>query len=367
MFKGRESLQNITMSKGGAYSLATRGAADVINASIPMIEQALSGMELRGRTDFSVADMGCADGGTSLQMIETMIEQIRGEAPEIAIKVHYTDQPRNDYNGLIQTVLGLGHFPSYIEKHKSVFQLFSANSFYNQILPDASLDFCFSATAMHWLSGKPCDLSNHIHMVGAKGKEQEIFSEFGKQNWETILLHRSRELKPGGRMVLVNFGIDEQRRYLGNTSGINMFDTFNEIWKEYLEDGRITEDEYLRMTLPQYYNTVEEFSHPLVEVDHPVYQSGLRLENIHTAIIPCPFAEEFKNHRDSKRFADDYIPTIRSWNESIFAGALEDSRSPKEKNDLIESFYGTYHQRVLEEPEGHGMDYVHAYMSIRKI
>ena len=45
-------LQNITMSKGGAYSLATRGAADVINASIPMIEQALSGMELRGRTDF---------------------------------------------------------------------------------------------------------------------------------------------------------------------------------------------------------------------------------------------------------------------------------------------------------------------------
>ena len=78
------------MSKGGAYSLATRGAADVINASIPMIEQALSGMELRGRIDFSVADMGCADGGTSLQMIETIIEQIREEASEIPIKVHYS-------------------------------------------------------------------------------------------------------------------------------------------------------------------------------------------------------------------------------------------------------------------------------------
>ena len=168
-------------------------------------------------------------------------------------------------------------------------------------------------------------------------------------------------------MVLVNFGIDEEGRYLGNTSGINMFNTFNEIWNDFLEGGRITEEEYLRMTLPQYYNTVEEFSHPLVKVDHPVYQSGLRLENIHTAIIPCPFTEEFKNHGDSKRFVDDYIPTIRSWNESIFAGALGNSRSPKEKNDLIESFYGTYHQRVHEEPEGHGMDYVHAYMSIRKI
>ena len=45
-------LQNITMSKGGAYSLATRGAADVINASIPLIEQTLREMDLRERTDF---------------------------------------------------------------------------------------------------------------------------------------------------------------------------------------------------------------------------------------------------------------------------------------------------------------------------
>ena len=126
-----------------------------------------------------------------------------------------------------------------------------------------------------------------------------------------------------------------------------MFDTFNKIWKEFLEDGRITEEEYLRMTLPQYYNTVKKFSHPLVEVDHPVYQSGLRLENIQTATILCPFAEEFKTHGDRKRFVDDYIPTIRSWNESIFAGALDDTRSPKDKKDLIKSFYGTYHQRVL--------------------
>ena len=36
-----KELQNITMSTGGAYSLATRGAQDVINAAIPMVEEAL--------------------------------------------------------------------------------------------------------------------------------------------------------------------------------------------------------------------------------------------------------------------------------------------------------------------------------------
>ena len=362
-----KELQNITMSTGGAYSLATRGAQDVINAAIPMVEEALLKMELEEKRNFSFADMGCADGGTSLQMINQLITTLRGKKPNIEVKIHYTDQPNNDYNGLIQTVFGLGHFPSYLEKHQKVYPLFSANSFYKQILPDSSLDFGFSATAMHWLSKKPCDLNHHVHMVGAKGEELAIFSEYGRRDWETILLHRSQELIPGGRMVLVNFGIDEEGRYLGNTFGVNMFETFNEIWKEFLESGRISTNEYRRMTLPQYYNTVEEFSRPLTDPANPVFQSGLRLENIRTRIVPCPFAEEFKKHGDVKRFADEYIPTIRSWNQSIFMGALDDSRPMQERQELIESYYGTYHQRILGYPEGHGMDYVHAYMTIKKI
>ena len=41
-----KGLQNITMSTGGAYSLATRGAEDVINTAIPMIEETLLKMDL---------------------------------------------------------------------------------------------------------------------------------------------------------------------------------------------------------------------------------------------------------------------------------------------------------------------------------
>ena len=57
---------------------------------------------------------------------------------------------------------------------------------------------------MHWLSHKPCDLTNHVHMVGATGAELAAFAEQGRRDWETILLHRARELVPGGRLVLVN-------------------------------------------------------------------------------------------------------------------------------------------------------------------
>ena len=362
-----KELQNITMSTGGAYSLATRGAQDVINAAIPMVEEALLKMDLEEKRNFSFADMGCADGGTSLQMISQLITTLRSNNPNIEVKVHYTDQPNNDYNGLIQTVLGLGHFPSYLETHKRVYPLFSANTFYNQILPDSSLDFGFSATAMHWLSKKPCNLSNHVHMVGAEGEEYLCFSEQGKKDWETILLHRARELRSGGQLVFLNFCRDKKGKYLGNTTGVNMFFNFAKIWQDFMEQGLIREDEYQKMTLPQYYNTVEEFSAPLKNVENPVYQAGLRLKQIETHITACPFAEAFKEHQDAQRFAEEYIPTIRSWNESIFFGALDQERALEDREQIIQDYYQTYQNQVIASPEMHRMDYVHAFTVIEKI
>ena len=362
-----KELQNITMSTGGAYSLATRGAQDVINAAIPMVEEALLKMDLEEKRNFSFADMGCADGGTSLQMISQLITTLRSNNPNIEVKIHYTDQPNNDYNGLIQTVLGLGHFPSYLETHKRVYPLFSANSFYNQILPDSSLDFGFSATAMHWLSKKPCNLSNHVHMVGAEGEEYLCFSEQGKKDWETILLHRARELRSGGQLVFLNFCRDKKGKYLGNTTGVNMFFNFAQIWQDFMEQGLIREDEYQKITLPQYYNTVEEFSAPLKNVENPVYQAGLRLKQIETHITACPFAEAFKEHQDAQRFAEEYIPTIRSWNESIFFGALDQERALEDREQIIQDYYQTYQNQVMASPEMHRMDYVHAFTVIEKI
>ena len=362
-----KELQNITMSTGGAYSLATRGAQDVINAAIPMVEEALLKMDLEEKRNFSFADMGCADGGTSLQMISQLITTLRSNNPNIEVKVHYTDQPNNDYNGLIQTVLGLGHFPSYLETHKRVYPLFSANTFYNQILPDSSLDFGFSATAMHWLSKKPCNLSNHVHMVGAEGEEYLCFSEQGKKDWETILLHRARELRSGGQLVFLNFCRDKKGKYLGNTTGVNMFFNFAQIWQDFMEQGLIRDDEYQKMTLPQYYNTVEEFSAPLKNAENPVYQAGLRLKQIETHITACPFAEAFKEHQDAQRFAEEYIPTIRSWNESIFFGALDQERALEDREQIIQDYYQTYQNQVIASPEMHRMDYVHAFTVIEKI
>ena len=360
--------EGITMSGGGQYSLATVGARHVIEAATPMVLDAIEALALQSiEAGFTISDMGTADAGTSLSMISGVIDAVSARVPQAPITVIYSDQPRNDFNALIANVYGLGSFDSYLERRDDIFPLVSGTSFYRQIVPSGTLDIGFSATAMHWLSSKVCNISNHVQAVGAEGEELAAYRQQAHSDWRQILLHRARELKPGGKLVLINFARDEKGRYLGNTDGINMFDTFNRIWLDFLADKRISREEYNNMTLPQYYNTVEEFSAPLLDPDEAVYQAGLRLDHIETRIVKCPYAKSYSQHGDAQRFAEDYIPTIRSWNESIFLNALSNHRPIEERRKIIEDYYGTYRNMVRDNPAGHAMDYVHAYTVISKV
>ncbi|NKC12821.1 MAG: SAM-dependent methyltransferase [Gammaproteobacteria bacterium] len=357
---------HISMRSG--YWLATIGTKNVIDGATPLVLDAIDAMDLNASGAFCFADLGCADGGSSMALVRKSIEAVRAGNKSRQFQVIYTDQPGNDYNALFAIIHGLekGPEPTFLDAHEGVFVSACGSSFYRQLLPDNSLDLGFSSTAMHWLSAKPCDISGHVQAVGASGCELAAFQRQARSDWETLLHHRAKELKPGGRLVLVNFCRDQQGRYLGHTEGADMFDTFNAVWQAMLAAGQITEDEYQRMTLPQYYNDVAEFSVPLMDGSSPVYRAGLRLESITTKVVECPYKLDFRQHGDAARFAENYIPTLRSWTQSTFMGGLNPQRDAGERATLIDRYYAAYAQRVLEEPEQHGMDYVHAYMVIRK-
>lgn len=358
---------DIAMKGGGYYSLATIGAKDVIDAVTPMVLEALSAMDLRGLSGFTMSDMGCADGGTSIDMVGKVLSEVRRLAPALPLSMVYSDQPGNDYNTLFQILRGATEIRSPLPEIDDLHVFASATSFYRRILPANSLNLGFSATAMHWLSAKPGEISNHVQAVGAQGEERAAFARQGREDWDRILLHRAAELAPGGALVFANFCQDEHGRYLGSTGGVNMFDTFNALWLALLDDGAIRRDEYVRMTLPQYYKTVEEFSAPLTDPSSAVHQAGLRLTAIETRVTPCPYALDFKRHGDAAVFAPAYIPTLRSWTESTFFGALDPERPREQRQEIVDRYYQSYIDQVRDKPDGHGMDYVHAFMTITKV
>ena len=64
-------------------------------------------------------------------------------------------------------------------------------------------------------------------------------------------------------------------------------------------------------------------------------------------------------------YAKSFIPTTRSWSETVFKTALN-RRKPEEAEELVDSFYKKYLDQVTENPEGHSMDYIHIIMEIEK-
>src|SRR5262245_56693111 len=358
---------NVAMRGGGYYSRANPGAKEVIDSAMPLVLDAIRRMpDTDPATPFTLTDMGCADGGTSLDMMRQVLAAVRARWPRRPIWVVYTDTPRNAYNSLFHILHGLTALPTYLDEVEDVHVLASATSFYRQILPVGMLYLGFSASAMNWLSHKPCDITDHVHPVGASGAELAAFAAQGRRDWETIFLQRAHELVPGGRLVLVIFCKDEAGRYIGNTGGVNMYDTLNALWRRFVADGVIRGEEYVRLTLPHYIRTVEEFTQPLTDTASLVYRAGLRLEQWETRVVPCPFAAAFRQHGDAARFAREYVPSFRAWSESTFLAALAPERSVAERQEILERYYGAYEALVRESPEAHRKDLVHIYLTIAK-
>jgi indole-3-acetate O-methyltransferase len=357
----------MAMKGAGYYSRATTGARDVINEAAPLIMAAVDRIPRNeaGRA-FRCADLGCADGGTSVEMWRRVLAHQRAREPARPIEIVYADLPRNDFSQLFRMIHGQTDIESYYGEIPDVYPFASGTSFHQAIFPRESLDLVFSATASHYISKVPGNIADHVHMVGASGEERRAYEEAGRTEWERLLHLRARELVQGGRLVFLNFGIDEKGRYLGHTGGVSMFDTFNTLWRELAGEGVITRAEYENTNFPQVYRTAEQFTAPLRDTASQVYRSGLRLEHVESRHLVCPFARAFEQHKDAERFAREYIPTLRSWSEPTFASGLAAERTADERARILDEFYGRYERLVAKSPAGHGMDYIHIHMVCAK-
>ena len=94
------------------------------------------------------------------------------------------------------------------------------------------------------------------------------------------------------------------------------------------------------------------------------------LVSAQNVVTGCPYRAAFDNSggaMTAREFAVSYIPTLRSWSETVFLNALDTARSEGERAALVDAFYQSYEDLVAEKPEGHAMDYVHCYLEIEKV
>ena len=372
MKKSSINTQDVLSMRGaGYYSERTAGARNVINEAGDMVIAALN--DLPASKTLKIADYGAADGGTSQQMWNSVIESLRVASDTRQIEMIYTDLASNDFSTLFKTMQGMQGNPdhAYQKNHEGVFVHGCGTGFHQQLVASESLNLGFSATAMHYVSVKPLEIPKHVHSVRADSVSKAAFAEQAALDWQNILLARAAELVPGGRFIALNFGIDQEGRYLGNTGGIHMFDQFHKHWNALYQNNAITRDEYEKATFTQYYRNIDEFCAPFQDPQSPISKAGLVLKSCHSKLTKCPYEAAFikaggaGGSMTNAEYADSLIPTMRSWSETVFKTAISD-RNEFESLQIVDRFYKAYHDEVVQNPIGHAMDYVHIILDIEK-
>lgn len=243
----------------------------------------------------------------------------------------------------------------------------SGTGFFDQCFPSATVDLAVSFTAMHWLSRLPGPISTGVHSTQATGEERAAFEAQSAKDFESILLARAAELKPGGRMVVANFAQDPNGHWLGKSDlGPCMYDTMDRCWRDMAEEGRITMDEYRRTTFCNHYRTEREMLAPFAEGTR-VHAAGLRLDAHSFVLTRCPYREHYRaNGGDALKHARWMITTMRTWSNSTFESALDTSRTEAEKRALSDELFDRMARVCAECPTEFGMDYVHAFLVVSK-
>eukprot|EP00928_Gymnodinium_smaydae_P033327 TRINITY_DN23903_c0_g1_i1.p1 TRINITY_DN23903_c0_g1~~TRINITY_DN23903_c0_g1_i1.p1 ORF type:complete len:412 (-),score=44.68 TRINITY_DN23903_c0_g1_i1:87-1295(-) len=358
----------------GAYTAATKGCFDVINAAAPMVLKEVSTQPLRPGQAFHVADYGTADAGTSLGLLSRVVQAVREREKDKEVVIHYEDQLGNEWKSVFNHALGVKKVTdAYGQEVKTpyylggVFVEACGVGFHSQCYPSSSMDLGVSFTAMHWLSKSPNSLRGSPFMHAARCPDGPPQAEKiqAEEDWDCILEARAKELVKGGRFVCVNFCTSKEGYFLGQTDvGESMWDSFQRAWDKLKEQGLIDEEERNGVSFPNYYRTTQEF---LAGVEK---RTDLRLISAAEKVVRCPYREQYvagKSKMTPHEYAELFVPTTRTWSHSTFKAGLKSRHTDDAKERILEQFWSNYKDLVAEAPEKHGMDYVHSYLVIEKI
>ncbi|CAH1268263.1 Hypp3849 [Branchiostoma lanceolatum] len=329
---------------------------------IPIALEALVSMDINPLHTFNIVDYGAADGGVDMPLLYEMVRYLRTKyGTNLPVHVSFEDQPVNDFKStflLLEGLLPEQEISSFSADFPNTFVSACGASFYKQCYPPLSVHFGYSSTALHWLQEKPCSLPNAtLHKFETDEKSTQLFAIQAAKDWELFLLQRAKELVPGGHLVVA-------------TLSRTMFEAelLAPTLRAFVDDGTITEDEFVNTTLAMYFRTVDEVKAPFEEENSAVQKAGLRILSAREKTLEGQLYQQFiEEGLDVTGFARGVVSGFRAWSNSTLLSGLADTRSAQEKTDIVDKFYSRLEQEVAKAPHLYKSSYSHIYVHICKV
>lgn len=320
------SLTPAPMEGHGVYNRSSRVQAAGLSPAVPLLERAARSVPLPAGSDpVLLVDYGSSEGHNSLGPLATAIGVLRERlGPERAISVVHTDLPDNDFTALFRTLAADPN--SYLRGNPEVFALAVGRSFYEQILPAGSVTLAWSSWAIQWLSCLPALIPDQVQV--AYSRDPAARAAFGEQaavDWRTFLTHRGRELRPGGRLVVLTMCVDQA----GNFGYRPLLEAMYAALLDLVEKGLFHVEEASRMAIPTVGRSLEDLRAPFAESG---CFSGLSIEQMEVFPGEDRIWAQFESDGDVQAFGARWAAFSRA---SVFptlaaclAGGRNDPRAP---------------------------------------
>jgi hypothetical protein len=328
------------MEGGGSYNQNAKIPAGGGRLAVPLLEEAARKIPLAERYGpVFIADYGSSQGKNSLAPMRAAIRELRARVgPEHPICVVHVDQAANDFSTLFAVVQ---RDPDrYCADDPQVFPFAIGRSFYENVFPKESIDLGWSSYAAIWLSRTPALIPGHFMSPASRGEVRAAFQRQAAEDWRAFLSLRASELRPGGRLVIVLPGLNDE-----GASGLeDFFNGANAVLAELVVDGVITATERSHMVLGSFPRRRVELLEPF-RADG-VFR-GLRVEHCEVSQLPDAAWLDYEHDWNKEVLANRHAGFFRAiFVPSLASGLTNDEARASFADAVAQRLKG----RVLERP-----------------
>jgi len=205
-----------------------------------------------------IADYGCGPGQSTIETVRPALEVWRKAAPDKPLSVCHADQPGNDWNALARLVYSEN---GYAAGSDAPLVLTSVGSFYDRMLPDASVSIATCFFASHWLRD-PVQLfaPETLWFADLAGDARVQMWKRAQSDWVRFLKLRAEELQPGGYLYVSALGAVPETGEINGTAaaGRTLYRAMQEVANGMVEDGLLDRDVAARFVFGLWFLTARE-------------------------------------------------------------------------------------------------------------
>ncbi|WP_305986368.1 hypothetical protein [Roseibium sp. MMSF_3544] len=227
-------------------------------------------------------DYGCGPGQSAIETVRPALATWQKSNPSRALSVCHADLPGNDWNGLTGLVFGE---TGYAAGPNAPLVQTAVGSFYERMVPDASVSLATCFFAGHWLrTSVRFHAPETIWFADLTGDARQQMWQRAEDDWTLFLRLRAEELQPGGYLYVSSLGAVPEEGEINQTaaSGRGIYRALQAVTASMVEDGLLDRDAADHFVFGLWFMTEAEARKPFEK--HADLDEAFEIDTI--AVIP---------------------------------------------------------------------------------